>query len=91
MVVSRKFFVSGIVQGVGFRYFTLRSAAAHQVTGLVRNLPDGRVEVIANGPESSIEAFRQDLSAGPTYSRVDKVEEIVIEADREYRAFRIDD
>ncbi len=91
MFVARKFFISGLVHGVGFRYFALRSAAKHQVTGLVRNLADGRVEVIANGPESSIEAFRQDLSAGPSYSRVEKVEEIVIELDREYKAFRIDD
>ncbi len=91
MVVSRKFFVSGYVQGVGFRYFTLRSAARHQLTGLVRNLSDGRVEVIAHGDESAIEAFRQDLSAGPNHSRVERVEEIVIDLDQEFKAFRIDD
>ncbi len=45
MNIARKFIVSGLVQGVGFRFFTQRSAARHQVLGYVQNLPDGKVEV----------------------------------------------
>ena len=75
---------------MGFRYFTQRSAARHQVSGYVRNLPDGRVETFAQGPEKSVEAFKQDLSAGPTYSRVEELEEIVTELDRMYSTFRIE-
>ena len=44
MSVTRQFYVSGQVQGVGYRFFVQRVAARHQVTGYVRNLPDGRVE-----------------------------------------------
>jgi acylphosphatase len=44
MIVARKFIISGLVQGVGFRFFTQRAAARHQVHGYVRNLTDGRVE-----------------------------------------------
>ena len=49
MTVARRFIISGLVQGVGYRYFVLRAAARHQVLGTVRNLPDERVEVIAEG------------------------------------------
>lgn len=90
MVVARKFFISGEVQGVGFRYFAQRSSAKHQVRGYVKNLDDGRVEVHAEGPAPAVEAFRQDLAAGPTYSRVEGVEELVIEPTRMYSTFRID-
>jgi acylphosphatase len=90
MLVARKFLFSGLVQGVGFRYFTQRAAARHQVRGYVKNLEDGRVEALAQGPERSVEAFKQDLTAGPTYSRVDDVEEIVIEPSGEYSNFRIE-
>lgn len=49
---------SGHVQGVGFRYTTRSVAAGFEVTGYVRNLPDGRVELVAEGEESELEAFR---------------------------------
>jgi acylphosphatase len=90
MVVARKFLIRGMVQGVGYRYFAQRSAARHQVRGYVRNLDDGRVEAYAQGTERSVEAFKHDLTAGPTYSNVQEVEEIVLEPDRTYSAFRIE-
>lgn len=90
MLVARKFYFSGLVQGVGFRYFTQRSAARHQVLGYVRNLEDGRVEAFAQGPDNSVEAFKQDLTAGPKFSRVDQVEEIVLEPTNEFSTFRIE-
>ena len=52
---------SGSVQGVGFRYTARTVAAGFEVTGTVRNLPDGRVELIAEGPRDELEAFRTAL------------------------------
>ena len=90
MVIARKFLLSGLVQGVGFRFFTQRVAARYQVRGYVRNLDDGRVEAWAQGPEKSVEAFKHDITAGPQYSRVEEVEEIVLEPSSEYSSFRIE-
>ena len=90
MVVARKFFIRGMVQGVGFRFFAQRSAARHQIRGYVRNLDDGRVEALAQGSERAVEAFKHDLTAGPTYSNVEDIEEIVLEPNRSYSAFRIE-
>lgn len=90
MVIARKFFVSGLVQGVGYRFFTQRVAARHQVRGYVRNLDDGRVEVYVEGPMEKVNAFKDDLAAGPAYSEVEKVEEIVMEPAGRYTAFRIE-
>ena len=53
-----KIFYSGRVQGVGFRYTAKTVAAGFEVTGTVRNLPDGRVELIAEGARAELEAFR---------------------------------
>lgn len=47
MPIARRFLISGIVQGVGYRYFALRAAKRHGIVGYVRNLHDGRVEVVA--------------------------------------------
>jgi acylphosphatase len=52
---------SGHVQGVGFRYTTKALAAGFEVTGTVRNLPDGRVELIAEGRRDELEAFRSAI------------------------------
>lgn len=79
-----------MVQGVGFRYFAQRSAAAHQVHGYVKNLPDGRVEAFAQGPEKYVSAFRDDISAGPSFGKVEEIEEIVVDPDWPYRTFRIE-
>jgi acylphosphatase len=90
MKIARKYFVKGLVQGVGFRFFVQRSAAKHQVRGYVRNLPDGRVEAFAEGVEASIKAFYEDLLTGPVYSRVEEIEEIVTDAAGEYCAFFVE-
>lgn len=90
MIVARKFLVSGNVQGVGFRFFAQRVAARHQIRGYVKNLDDGRVEAFAQGVEKSVEGFKQDLSAGPRFSRIDDVEEIVLEPNSAFSAFRIE-
>ena len=54
---------SGHVQGVGFRYTVKSIAAGFEVTGAVRNLPDGRVELIAQGSREELEAFREAIRA----------------------------
>jgi acylphosphatase len=87
---ARKYLISGEVQGVGYRYFAQRAAARHQVLGHVRNLRDGRVEVIAEGQPETVEAFKHDLAAGPSYAKVDNIEEIVIEPSGSYTLFRIE-
>lgn len=89
-MIARRFFISGEVQGVGYRYFTQRSSARHQVRGFVRNLADGRVEVLAEGVATAIEAFKNDLVAGPTHSQVTNIEEIVLDPSGRYSTFRIE-
>lgn len=89
-MVARKFFVSGEVQGVGFRFFTQRIAAQHQVTGYVRNLADGRVEALAQGEHAAIEAFRYDLATGPVGAVVTGIEEINLEVIQRYTSFRVE-
>jgi acylphosphatase len=90
MFVARKFIISGMVQGVGFRFFTQRAAARHQVLGYVRNLRDGRVEALAEGNEKAVEEFKHDLTAGPTFSKVEEIEELVLEPSNLYTSFRIE-
>lgn len=90
MVVARKFLISGDVQGVGFRFFAQRSSATHQVRGYVKNLKDGRVEVLAEGDAKAVEEFKKDLAAGPTYSNVGEIEELVLEPSGRYSSFRIE-
>ena len=61
-------FYSGRVQGVGFRYTVKTLASGFEVTGTVRNLSDGRVELVAEGTRDELEAFRraiQDSEVGP--------------------------
>lgn len=79
-----------MVQGVGFRFFAQRSAARHQIKGYVKNLEDGRVEALAEGPAVAVEEFKHDLTAGPTHSSVEHVEEIVLDPSGMYPAFRIE-
>jgi len=88
--VARKFLIRGGVQGVGYRFFAQRAAAKHQVTGYVRNEPDGSVEVLAEGPASSVEAFKNELLTGPQWASVEQLEEISMEPSGMYRMFRVE-
>lgn len=90
MLVARHYLISGDVQGVGFRFFAQRVAARHQVVGYVRNLADGRVEVLAEGTPEGIEGFKHDLAAGPQHARVEQVEELNLEPSGRYLTFRIE-
>jgi acylphosphatase len=88
--VARKFFVGGEVQGVGYRFFAQRAAARHQVVGYVKNLDDGRVEVLAEGPPQQVEAFKHELATGPRFSSVNHIEELNLDPAGTYAAFRIE-
>lgn len=89
-MVARRFLIAGEVQGVGYRYFALRAAARHQVKGTVKNLPDGSVEVIAEGEREAVEEFRHDLATGPTFADVTSLDEIDLPVTGRYIDFRID-
>jgi len=60
-MVRRRAWYGGTVQGGGFRFTTRRVADRRDVTGYVKNLPDGRVEVVAEGPSEEVEAFLADV------------------------------
>ena len=73
MIVARRFVVSGRVQGVGYRFHARDAAAREGLCGFVRNLPDGRVEVEAEGDEDAMRRFERALRQGPPAGRVDAV------------------
>jgi acylphosphatase len=73
-VICRKFVVGGRVQGVFYRATAARHARELQVTGYARNLPDGRVEVLAYGSEGALEELLKRLWIGSSASKVTAVE-----------------
>ncbi|MCI0341221.1 MAG: acylphosphatase [Planctomycetales bacterium] len=81
--------VSGVVQGVGFRYATEREAARWGVAGHVRNLPDGRVEVVAEGDEAAVAGLASWCRRGPRGALVEAVEETREEPMGEVGPFRV--
>ncbi len=87
-MVTKAFIVDGRVQGVGFRYFVLREAQALGLSGWVRNLPDGRVEVLACGEPDVVNALEGRLWEGPPHGRVASVEARDAEAPT-YAEFRV--
>ncbi len=72
--MSLRFLVSGMVQGVGFRWFVQRRATSLGLGGYVRNLPDGRVEVVVAGPDEALGALEDALRQGPSLASVTNVE-----------------
>ncbi|HQF13102.1 MAG TPA: acylphosphatase [Thermogutta sp.] len=60
-VEQREVYFSGMVQGVGFRYTAQRIASRYQVTGYVRNLPDGRVHLVAEGDPRELDQFIAEI------------------------------
>ena len=73
--VRKHWFVSGRVQGVSFRAFTYESATDLKLTGWVRNLTDGRVEIVADGPEKTINQLLEKVKKGPPAAKVESVKE----------------
>lgn len=71
---AARFLVGGQVQGVWFRASARDRAVALQLRGFARNLPDGRVEVLAIGDDEAVEELAQWLHYGPSQARVDELE-----------------
>lgn len=82
-------FVSGRVQGVFYRDFTRRQAKRFNITGWVRNLFDGRVEIVAEGEEENIKKFIEELKKGPPAARVENLEIKEEKATLEFDNFEI--
>ena len=76
---AKRFFVSGRVQGVGYRYFAINTAEQIGVTGYVKNLADGRVEVYAMGTVGQLRDFARELRRGPALAAVADVAEVEAE------------
>jgi len=72
-MAAKRYFVSGQVQAVGYRFFTVRMAQRLGIAGFVRNLRDGRVEVYAIGDDGQHEDLRVALERGPSAAQVASV------------------
>jgi acylphosphatase len=72
--VGARIVVLGLVQGVGYRFFALRQGDALGLTGRVRNVPDGTVEVEAEGRRTDMDTFVSRLKEGPRAARVKDVQ-----------------
>lgn len=89
MKKAYKYIVKGMVQGVGFRYFTNNSARRIGIYGYVKNLFDGSVEVYAIGTDDQLKNLKKAISAGPSFSRVDEVIEMEMPVENRYRSFEV--
>ena len=74
MRLGRHYLVDGRVQGVGFRFFIRAAAAREGLHGWVRNLPDGSVEIVAEGEAEALGRFEHQVRRGPRSSHVTRVE-----------------
>lgn len=81
--------VEGRVQGVFFRDFTRKQANRFRVMGWVRNLMDGRVEIMAEGEEEDLKSFLEEVKKGPPLAIVEKIDIDWMEFKGEFQDFRI--
>lgn len=81
--------VLGRVQMVMFRDFTARHARRYGITGTVRNLNDGTVEVVAQGSKESLTKLLDDIHAGPLLAKVSRVEALWREVEKPFDSFDI--
>ena len=89
--LAMRFYVSGRVQGVGYRFFACHAAEQQGVTGYARNLCDGRVEVYAIGSDAQLRALLAELRRGPRHAFVEEVGETDAELLPQYAShFSID-
>jgi len=84
-----RIFYSGNVQGVGFRYTVKTVATGFDLAGTVRNLPDGRVELVAEGEKGELEAFREAIRESGLGHFIQKEEAGWSDAQQEFRGFEI--
>jgi acylphosphatase len=86
---AARFLIGGQVQGVWFRASTRDQAIALGLRGFARNLPDGRVEVLAIGEDDAVEQLAQWLHYGPSRARVDELERIEAHDDVAIEGFEV--
>ncbi|TDO73020.1 acylphosphatase [Halanaerobium saccharolyticum] len=72
--IQKHIYISGRVQGVGFRAFIREQAAVLDIKGWAKNLADGRVEVVIQGQKNNIKQMISKLKEGPSFARVDDFE-----------------
>lgn len=82
-------FIEGRVQGVGFRHFTKIHAEEIGILGWVKNLPDGRVEAVLEGPLDHLREMVDYLEQGPGAGRVDELDVEIEEATGEFSDFEV--
>lgn len=88
MIIRRHMYISGDVQGVGFRYRANYAAKGLGLTGYVRNLYDGRVEIEIQGERDLIPRFLGEIDAG-SFVHIDNIESKDLPVDKEERVFRV--
>jgi acylphosphatase len=86
-LVRARIKVSGMVQGVGYRYFVRNTADALGLNGYVRNVPDGSVEVVAEGDRGVVNALMRELRMGHRYARVTAVDIVWEEPKKDFKGF----
>ncbi|PIV63472.1 MAG: acylphosphatase [bacterium (Candidatus Ratteibacteria) CG_4_10_14_3_um_filter_41_18] len=84
-----RLFISGYVQGVGFRWYVQRLAKRINVYGFVRNLRDGRVEALVEGKDELVEQFLQNLKEGSFKDQLEEIKKSEEEYQKEYSDFTI--
>ena len=88
---ARRIYVAGLVQGVGYRYFARHAAEQIGVSGYVKNLADGRVEVYAVGTQAELNRLAAELRRGPRHAVVEELIEEQTELLRQFAsAFSIE-
>ena len=79
----RRWIARGQVQGVGFRWYVWREAERLGLGGFARNLSDGTVELVSQGPDEALDRLEQALRRGPSSGRVDALDRLEVPAEIE--------
>lgn len=86
-MATQRIFVTGRVQGVGYRDWVVRTAQRNGLTGWVRNLKDGRVEILAAGEEEGLTVLVEGCREGPAQARVEHVEAFAADDEKPQKGF----
>ena len=87
--IRAEFIVSGLVQGVGFRYYIYHNAVSLRLRGFTRNLWDGTVYAIAEGNKQAVEQLHKLLKSGPMMAHVESIQVEYNKATNEFEGFEI--
>lgn len=90
MEKNLKLLISGRVQGIGYRAFVEKRAENHGIKGYVKNLSDGKVEVVAKGDDKDLDQFIEKLRKGPAFALVRDIEIDEISLTENFKDFRIE-